>query len=90
VLTTVVFRYLPRRSDLREPAAVDAVNADLRRRLLCEGRAVVGRTELPGDGPGRIRLKLTLLNPHATPADVAALLGIVAAAGDTCEEEHPR
>lgn len=87
VLTTAVFRYLPLRPDLHEPAAVDAVNAALRRRLLREGRAVVGRTELPGAGPGRVRLKLTLLNPHTTPADVTALLDVVADAGRACEGE---
>lgn len=81
VLTTVVFHYRPHRPELRAPAARDAVNAALRRRLLREGRAVVGRTELPGDGPGRVRLKLTLLNPHTTPADVERLLHAVAAAG---------
>jgi L-2,4-diaminobutyrate decarboxylase len=67
VLTSVVFRY----------AAGSAVNARLRRRLLAEGAAVVGRTELDG----RVWLKLTLLNPHATTADVDALLDLVVAAG---------
>lgn len=67
-LTSVVFGH----------RAGDAVNAALRRRLLCEGRAVVGRTE----AAGRVRLKLTLLNPHARPADVDALLAVVVDAGD--------
>ncbi|WP_232778585.1 pyridoxal phosphate-dependent decarboxylase family protein [Carbonactinospora thermoautotrophica] len=76
VLTTVVFRYLPTTGD------PDRVNAALRRRLLRAGRAVVGRTELGGAEPGgRVRLKLTLLNPHATRADVDALLAAVVAAG---------
>ncbi|MFJ6213389.1 pyridoxal phosphate-dependent decarboxylase family protein [Streptomyces sp. NPDC092296] len=88
VLTTAVFHYLPQRPELRTPAARDAVNAALRRRLLREGRAVVGRTELPGTGPGRVRLKLTLLNPHTTPADVERLLHTVAAAGQA-EEATP-
>ncbi|GAA0689974.1 aminotransferase class V-fold PLP-dependent enzyme [Kitasatospora atroaurantiaca] len=70
ILTTVVFRYLPASGD---PAEADRINAELRRVLLREGRAVVGRTELPGEGPGRVRLKLTLLNPHATAAEVAAV-----------------
>jgi L-2,4-diaminobutyrate decarboxylase len=91
VLTTAVFRYLPQ--DARPPApptaagaaACDRINAALRRRLLREGRAVVGRTELPGEGPGRVRLKLTLLNPHTGPADVERLLHIVAAAGQAEE-----
>jgi L-2,4-diaminobutyrate decarboxylase len=75
VLTTVVFGYRPRAAgdDVR-----DRVNAALRRRLLREGRAVVGRTE----AGGRVRLKLTLLNPHATEADVDRLLDAVAAAGE--------
>ncbi|MFD7223798.1 pyridoxal phosphate-dependent decarboxylase family protein [Streptomyces sp. NPDC059892] len=62
-------------------ARCDAVNAALRRRLLREGSAVVGRTELPGEGPGRVRLKLTLLNPHTTAAEVERLLHAVVAAG---------
>ncbi|MEV6975429.1 aminotransferase class I/II-fold pyridoxal phosphate-dependent enzyme [Kitasatospora sp. NPDC093806] len=87
VLTTVVFRYRPPGSDdpaVLSPAALDRLdraNAELRRTLLRTGRAVVGRTELPGDGPGRVRLKLTLLNPHTTPEDLTALLAEVTAAG---------
>ncbi|MER5866091.1 pyridoxal-dependent decarboxylase [Kitasatospora sp. NPDC002040] len=78
VLSTVVFRYHPPGVG---PAGLDRLNGELRRELLRSGRAVVGRTELPGQGPGRVRLKLTLLNPHATPADTDALLAAVLAAG---------
>ncbi|MFJ5102356.1 pyridoxal phosphate-dependent decarboxylase family protein [Streptomyces sp. NPDC088554] len=66
----------------------DRINAALRRRLLREGRAVVGRTELPGEGPGRVRLKLTLLNPHTTAEEVERLLLAVVAAGRAEEEEE--
>ncbi|MCF2533058.1 pyridoxal phosphate-dependent decarboxylase family protein [Yinghuangia soli] len=87
VLTTVVFRYVPHpspgESDGRRS---DRVNAELRRRLLTEGRAVVGRTEV-GTGPGSVRLKLTLLNPHATERDVDALLNLVIAAGRAVERD---
>lgn len=68
VLTTVVFRH----------TGGDLVNAALRRRLLAEGTAVVGRTEVAG----AVWLKLTLLNPHATTADVDALLEAVLVAAD--------
>ncbi|WP_374228392.1 aspartate aminotransferase family protein [Streptomyces sp. CNQ085] len=84
VLTAFLFRYLPHGQDGpvgNDPGRADRINAALRRRLLREGRAVVGRTELPGEGPGRVRLKLTLLNPHATPVDVGRLLDAVAEAG---------
>ncbi|MQA15813.1 MAG: aspartate aminotransferase family protein [Pseudonocardiaceae bacterium] len=74
VLSTVVFRYVPA-SQRYDP---DAINAELRRVLLAEGRAVIGRTE----AAGAIRLKLTLLNPHATEADIDALLDGVVSAGD--------
>jgi L-2,4-diaminobutyrate decarboxylase len=79
-LTTVLFRYRARFGD------PDHVNAALRRRLLTGGAAVIGRTELPGPdgkpgGPGSVRLKLTLLNPQATPGDLDELLDLVAAAG---------
>ncbi|MFF2817161.1 pyridoxal phosphate-dependent decarboxylase family protein [Kitasatospora cineracea] len=76
VLTTVVFRYA-----VPDPADSDRVNAELRRHLLRTGRAVVGRTELPGRGPGRVRLKLTLLNPHTTQEQLADLLRAVVEAG---------
>ncbi|MER8000823.1 pyridoxal-dependent decarboxylase [Streptomyces sp. NPDC095613] len=81
VLTAFLFRYLP-----SDASRGDEINAALRRRLLREGRAVVGRTELPGEGPGRVRLKLTLLNPHTTPAEVDRLLHAVVAAGRAEEE----
>ncbi|MET9557602.1 pyridoxal-dependent decarboxylase [Streptomyces sp. NPDC006645] len=81
VLTAFLFRYVPGEGAAGDEARVDHLNASLRRRLLREGRAVVGRTELPGEGPGRVRLKLTLLNPHATVVEVGRLLEAVVAAG---------
>ncbi|WP_007023455.1 pyridoxal phosphate-dependent decarboxylase family protein [Saccharomonospora iraqiensis] len=71
VLTTVLFRYLPESGD------VDRVNAELRRTLLREGTAVVGRTELDGS----VWLKLTLLNPNTTRGEIETLLADVLAAG---------
>lgn len=71
VLTTVVFRY----AATTEP---DWINAELRRRLLRAGRAVIGRTELAG----AVWLKLTLLNPDTTERDLDTLIAVVVAAGD--------
>ncbi|MFJ7996844.1 pyridoxal phosphate-dependent decarboxylase family protein [Streptomyces sp. NPDC096310] len=93
VLTAFLFRYVPNGEAEAEDgtaaaARSDDINARLRRRLLREGRAVVGRTELPGEGPGRVRLKLTLLNPYATTDDVDRLLAAVVAAGETEEAEE--
>ncbi|QWF76691.1 pyridoxal phosphate-dependent decarboxylase family protein [Amycolatopsis sp. CA-230715] len=69
-LSTVVFRFLP-------PAGTDPdqANARLRRALLASGTAVVGRTTMP-DRSGRpaTYLKLTLLNPTTTQADIDKLL----------------
>ncbi|MEV4560094.1 pyridoxal-dependent decarboxylase [Kitasatospora sp. NPDC049285] len=78
ILSTVVFRHRPADADA---ADTDRVNAELRRLLLRSGRAVVGRTELPGSGPGRVRLKLTLLNPRTTEQEVAEVLAAVTEAG---------
>ncbi|MGH3739672.1 MAG: pyridoxal phosphate-dependent decarboxylase family protein, partial [Micromonosporaceae bacterium] len=69
VLSTVVFRY----------RAPDAVNGGLRRRLMREGTALIGRTTVPGQG---VRLKFTLLNPQARPTDIDALLDAVVRAGE--------
>ncbi|WP_344443930.1 pyridoxal phosphate-dependent decarboxylase family protein [Kitasatospora nipponensis] len=94
LLTTVLFRCLPGDAATRsDPAAVDRFNAVLRRRLLAEGRAVLGRTELPApEGEvtaGLVRLKLTLLNPHTTEADVERLLDEVVRTGRRIEQEGP-
>ncbi|MFD9790538.1 aspartate aminotransferase family protein [Streptomyces sp. NPDC059070] len=63
-LSTVLFR----------PAgAPDDEVAAVRRALLTEGRAVLGRAR----ADGRLWLKATLLNPHATTGDLALLLKTV-------------
>ncbi|MFJ5777224.1 pyridoxal phosphate-dependent decarboxylase family protein [Streptomyces sp. NPDC093094] len=63
-LSTVLFR----------PAhATDDTVAAVRRRLLGDGRAVLGRAR----ADGRLWLKATLLNPHTRPDDLAALLELV-------------
>jgi len=85
VLTTVLFRYLPLRG-AAGPEEADRVNAALRRLLLEQGNAVVGRTEL-GSGPGSVRLKLTLLNPHTTTADLDRLIALVLTAGAEADEQ---
>ena len=74
VLGSVVFRYRPSPDD---PARSDRVNEAVRLRLLATGQAVVGRTEVAG----RTHLKLTLMNPTATEAELAALVALVARAG---------
>lgn len=76
-LGTVVFRYRPARA-----AEADRVNAGIRRELLRSGEAVVARTRVGG----RVHLKLTLLNPLATPEDVRGLVGLVARTGERLEE----
>jgi glutamate/tyrosine decarboxylase-like PLP-dependent enzyme len=58
-------------------AGVPDAHEAVRLHLLATGQAVVGRTEVAG----RAHLKLTLMNPTATEADVAALVALVARAG---------
>ncbi|WP_330340659.1 pyridoxal phosphate-dependent decarboxylase family protein [Streptomyces sp. NBC_00557] len=64
VISTVLFR---------PTGADDDTVAAVRRRLLHEGRAVLGRARLDG----RLWLKATLLNPHTRPDDLAHLLKLV-------------
>jgi hypothetical protein len=71
-LNTVLFRY-----SCGPARAIDRVNDAIRLVLLHGGQAVVGRTRLDG----RVVLKLTLMNPAATPDDVRRLLALVVAAG---------
>ncbi|MET9623192.1 aminotransferase class V-fold PLP-dependent enzyme [Streptomyces sp. NPDC006464] len=68
-LTTVLFR--PRDAD-------DDTVAAIRRTLLTEGRAVLGRAH----EDGRLWLKATLLNPHATSGDLEQILTLVEGSTD--------
>lgn len=72
VLSTVVFRYVG-----PDGTATCEQNGRLRRALLASGQAVVGRTE----HEGLLRLKLTLLNPSTTEADVDDVLDLVVEVG---------
>ncbi|MGW8354179.1 pyridoxal phosphate-dependent decarboxylase family protein [Streptomyces wedmorensis] len=59
-----------------EAAGATSTDEDLaaiRRTLLAEGHAVLGRA----GADGRLWLKATLLNPHATPGDLARLITLV-------------
>lgn len=65
VISTVLFR----------PAGADDEQvAELRRRLVREGRAVLGRAR----AGGRLWLKATLLNPYLRPGDLDALVRLTA------------
>ncbi|WP_052851754.1 pyridoxal phosphate-dependent decarboxylase family protein [Streptomyces avicenniae] len=62
----------------RPAGATDGQVADLRRDLLTDGRAVLGRAQAPdADGRPVLWLKATLLNPHVQGGDLAALLKLV-------------
>ena len=63
----------------RPAGATDAQVAAVRRRLLVDGRAVLGRATVrrPGGGAPALWLKATLLNPHVHPSDLAALIKLV-------------
>ncbi|MEV6318892.1 pyridoxal-dependent decarboxylase [Streptomyces sp. NPDC051776] len=69
-LSTVLFR----------PAGADDERvASVRRRLMTEGRAVLGRARATDhrDGVDKLWFKATVLNPHTRPADLEILLGVV-------------
>ncbi|GAQ67352.1 pyridoxal phosphate-dependent decarboxylase family protein [Streptomyces scabiei] len=66
----------------RPTGATDTTVAAVRRRLLNDGRAVIGRAALDG----RLWLKATLLNPHTRPDDLTTLLKLVDLA--TAAEGH--
>nr|WP_246221494.1 aspartate aminotransferase family protein [Phytoactinopolyspora mesophila] len=85
---TVLFRCHPAVTTTDDD--LDALNTDVQRTLLGEGRAVVGRTRLRG----RVALKLTLVNPTATAEDIAELLDLISATGRrrtaNCPSPRPR
>ncbi|MGW7055903.1 pyridoxal phosphate-dependent decarboxylase family protein [Streptomyces sp. NPDC054887] len=57
----------------RPTGATDDDVAAVRRTLLAQGRAVLGRAR----ADGRLWLKATVLNPHTTPRDLEALLSLL-------------
>ncbi|MEU6142289.1 pyridoxal-dependent decarboxylase [Streptomyces sp. NPDC047081] len=73
VISTVLFR---------PTHATDDTVAAVRRTLLHQGRAVLGRARLDG----RLWLKVTLLNPHTRPDDLTALLKAVEHLADQLAE----
>lgn len=71
-LSTLVYRYVPEAA--ASPAEVDRANLHARKALFASGEAVVAGTKVDG----RQYLKFTLLNPETTPADIAAVLDLIA------------
>ncbi|MCC5477336.1 lysine decarboxylase DesA [Streptomyces sp. NPDC059680] len=71
-LSTLVFRYVP--AAVTDPAEIDRANLHARKALFASGDAVVAGTKVGG----RHYLKFTLLNPETTPADIAAVLDLIA------------
>uniref|UniRef100_UPI001FCA7D7F pyridoxal phosphate-dependent decarboxylase family protein n=1 Tax=Streptomyces albidochromogenes TaxID=329524 RepID=UPI001FCA7D7F len=57
----------------RPTGATDDDIAAIRRTLLTQGRAVLGRAH----ADGRLWLKATVLNPHTTPGDLETLLSLL-------------
>ncbi|MFJ3336765.1 pyridoxal phosphate-dependent decarboxylase family protein [Streptomyces sp. NPDC086766] len=71
-LSTLVFRHVP--AAPTDPAETDRANLYAREALFASGEAVVAGTRVGG----RHHLKFTLLNPETTPADLAAVLDLIA------------
>ncbi|WP_309081038.1 pyridoxal-dependent decarboxylase [Zhihengliuella sp.] len=94
-LSTVVFRYVPRHAKL-DSARLDALQDAIRAELYASGRAMVAATTVRGAtatasaaagteaaaGHGARHLKLTLLNPRTTLADVEQVLAAVVRHGE--------
>ncbi|HEY9366317.1 MAG TPA: pyridoxal-dependent decarboxylase [Agromyces sp.] len=80
-LSTVLFRYQP---DGMPDRVADALVSALREALLADGRVLIAKTVIDG----RPTLKLTLLNPETTLAEVAAALAVVAGFAETIAASH--
>ncbi|SEN62951.1 pyridoxal phosphate-dependent decarboxylase family protein [Actinacidiphila rubida] len=81
-LSTLVFRWVPPEGSggAFGPADVDRANLHARKELSASGEAVVAGTTVNG----RHYLKFTLLNPLTTPADIAAVLDLLAGHAGRC------
>ncbi|MEV6009346.1 aspartate aminotransferase family protein [Streptomyces sp. NPDC051976] len=76
-LSTLVFRWVP--PGVTGPALIDRANLHARKALFASGQAVVAGTKVRGSH----YLKFTLLNPRTTPADIAAVLDLLAEHADS-------
>ncbi|MBB1256639.1 pyridoxal phosphate-dependent decarboxylase family protein [Streptomyces alkaliterrae] len=91
-ISTVLFRPLAADALVDEAGdeAGDALVAAIRRELLAEGRAVLGRAVAEDhDGVRRLWLKATLLHPRATADDLRPLLELVAERARSLAEPQP-
>ncbi len=75
-INALVFRFAVSGVD---PLEIDAVNREIRRSMLANGRALMAGTKIDG----RIWLKLTILNPRTTIDHLRAILDDVGATGRT-------
>lgn len=93
-LSAVVFRYRPsdrgarsggsdERPGSASQSALDRINRGIRDELFADGEAVLARTEVDGAAA----LKLTLLNPKTTLADLRAVLEAVVDRGEALDAE---
>jgi L-2,4-diaminobutyrate decarboxylase len=71
-LSTLVFRYIP--AAVTAPAGIDRANLYARKALFTAGDPVVAGAEVAG----RHYLRLTLLDPATTPADLTAVFDLIA------------
>jgi L-2,4-diaminobutyrate decarboxylase len=73
-IIALVFRFCV---DDEDPLTIDAVNREVRRSMLAEGKALLAGTKIDG----RIWLKLTVLNPRTTIEHMRTILNDVSRAG---------
>jgi L-2,4-diaminobutyrate decarboxylase len=81
VINAVVFRFAGQDAD---DALLDAINRDIRRTLLADGKALLAGTKVDG----RVHLKLTMLNPRTTIDHARTIIGEVVATGRALLADH--
>lgn len=77
-INAVVFRYLPRNSEL-----ANSINQQIRLTLLRTGEAVIAQTQIDR----KVYLKFTLLNPHTTLIHVKEILQRIKEIGQVLSEK---
>jgi len=77
-LSTVVFRYIPRKAGLNP----DHINTAIRRRLFETGTAIIGHTRVHG----RQCLKFTCMNPATSETQMLELIKAVVGQGEELEK----
>lgn len=83
-LSTLVFRYVPQNSRVKNPKMIDELNELIRKRIFTSGLAAIASTKIDDTK----YLKFTLLNPTTNLEQIAQVTQLIRSHGELISQEH--